>query len=438
VSDWSDTSPAQLPSIFEAMRGLNEVQNMLKNRFDPKKPLLAVLYLRMSSDDQNPRSPQQQRDTIEATIRRLGYPWVIAKAYVDEAISGRYLRRRAGFQEMLRDIRTESVKVDVILVDTFERFGRADELAALRLELYQHHGVLILTADTQFADPTSIPGKAMAAFESLRATEDNRVKAHNVLRGKRDAARQGHWPGGAPPFGYKLHSVMIERHGRQEVDYCILVPDPETAWIIQKLFQEARERGLGCTRLARMLNNDPGIPTKHKPFFDQTVNYWLQQPIYYGELVWEEHATAVVDDRRVIERNPEEEVLRVANFCTPLVSREEWDAVQEIRRARSERTRRARRARQNEGGKQIAAITPGLALTYLLSGLVRCGHCRRSMTVSSSPAYTTRSGETKRYSSYVCPGYIARVCPNGTRVQEPWLREAVIGLIRQRLFPENG
>ena len=94
---------------------------MLRRRFDPLKPLLAVLYLRMSSDDQNPRSPQQQRDTIEAALRRLGYPWVVVDAYADEAVSGRYLRRRAGFQQMLSDIRTGKVKVDVILVDTFER-----------------------------------------------------------------------------------------------------------------------------------------------------------------------------------------------------------------------------------------------------------------------------------------------------------------------------
>src|SRR5262245_12375333 len=320
---------------------------MLKRYFDPRKPVKVILYMRMSSDEQNPRSPQQQRDTIETTVKRLDYPWCIIGVYTDEAISGRYLRKRAGFQRMLRDIRTGKVKVDAILVDTFERFGRADELAALRQELYQHHGVLILTADSQFSDPTSVSGKALAAFESLRSTEENRIKAHNVLRGKRDAARQGHWPGGPPPFGYKLQSVLVDRNGRQEVDHCVLVPDPDTAWIIQLLFALAREKSLGCTRLARMLNRNPDIPAKYKPFYDQTVNYWLQHPIYYGELVWEEHATGVVDDRRVIERNPAEEVIRVHNFCEPLVSREVFDAVQEIRRVRSERTRRARQAKKD-------------------------------------------------------------------------------------------
>ena len=73
---------------------------MLKRQFDPLKQLPVVLYLRMSSDDQNPRSPQQQRDTIEATLQRLGYPWTICNLYTDEGISGRYLRRRTAFQQM--------------------------------------------------------------------------------------------------------------------------------------------------------------------------------------------------------------------------------------------------------------------------------------------------------------------------------------------------
>jgi DNA invertase Pin-like site-specific DNA recombinase len=408
---------------------------MLKRTFNPGLPHRYVTYLRMSTDMQNPRSPQQQRDTIEMVRSRLGHPWVHVADYTDAGVSGRYLSKRPNFQTMLHDIRSGAVLVDLILVDTFERFGRAEELASLRQELCNRHGVLVLTADSQFADPTTVQGKALAAFESLRATEENRVKAHQVLRGKRDAARLGHWPGGSPPFGYKLQSVLTERNGRQEVDYCILVPDPETAWIIRKLFEEAAEKGLGSPRLARMLNADPTIPNRLKPFHDQTVNYWLRQSIYYGELDWEVLSTGVIDDRRVVEKNPSEEVLRVPEFCPPLVPRELWHKVQEVRKARGERVRKARQAKKDTGGKQIAAVTPGVALAYLLSGLVQCGHCNRAMRASSSPTYTTRSGETKRYVTYACPGYAGGVCPNGTRVPEAWLRETVVRLVRERLFP---
>src|SRR5262249_10567464 len=159
----------------------------LKRQVDLGKPLRAALYLRMSSDRQNPRSPEQQRDTIEATVRRLGLPWTIDAVSTDSGVSGKLVRNRPGFQRMLRDIRPGAVVADAILVDPFERFGRGEGLDGPRRGLLLRHGVVVLTADTSFTDPTSTAGRLVSAFEGLRATEENRVKAHNVPRGKRDA-----------------------------------------------------------------------------------------------------------------------------------------------------------------------------------------------------------------------------------------------------------
>ena len=76
-----------------------------------------------------------------------------------------------------------------------------------------------------------------------------------------------------------------------------------------------------------------------------------------------------------------------------------------------------------------------MTLKYLLTGLVRCGHCKRAMNPSSSAPYITKSGEAKRYTAYSCPGSVAGVCQNSTRVPEEWLREVVIDTTRERLFP---
>ncbi len=411
---------------------------MLHRTFDPRKPFRVVLYLRVSTTMQNPRSPDQQRDTIEATIKRLGYPWVIVTVYVDAGISGRYVGKRPEFQRMLRDIRTRAIPVDAILVDTFERFGRAEELAGLRQELHRHHGVVVLTADTSFADPTSTSGQILAACESVRACDDNRVRAHNVLRGKRDMIKMKQWPGGPVPFGYNLRSVLIEVNGRQEVDHSVLVPEPAAAPVITSLFNRAAQTGEGCLRLADWLNADASIPESFKPFTSGGVNDWLGNPIYTGEYVWEQYATGIVDDRRVLEKNPEDRVLRVPGFCEPLVSPEVWDRVQELRCARSAASRKARAAAQ-VSEKQIAPLVPGVALKYPLSGLVVCGLCGLSMSPSSSPEYTLKgTGENKRYTAYHCGRASDRICKNTTRVPELWLREAVLGLVRDRLLPTNG
>jgi DNA invertase Pin-like site-specific DNA recombinase len=408
---------------------------MLRQTFDPNRPHCYVRYARMSSDHQNARSPEQQFDTIDHLIGRLNHPWHHVRDYRDDGISGRYLRKRPGFQQMLHDIQTGAVPVDLILVDTAERLGRLEELTAIRQQLYTRHGVLILTADSHFADPTSVSGKALAMVETLRATEDGRIKAHNVLRGKRDAARSRHWPGGPPPFGYRLDSVLVQRHGRQEVDHCVLVPDPATAWIIRRLFQRAHETGWGTMRLAREFNADPEIPQEHKPFYPDTIGNRLSNPIYYGELLWEEHATGIVNDVRVKQRNAEEDMVRVPDFCEPLVPRELWEAVATLRNTRSAALRRGRQSASHEPAKQITPVVPGRALKYLLSGLIRCGECNRSLRPVPS-GQTSKAG--KRYVYYTCHGMIAGVCHNKKQVREDWLRRVVVARLRDRLFPGPG
>jgi hypothetical protein len=135
-----------------------------------------------------------------------------------------------------------------------------------------------------------------------------------------------------------------------------------------------------------------------------------------------------------VEPNAAEDMLRVPDFCEPLVPRELWLEVQRLREAR--RRRRANHDQKAAASeKQIVAPAPGMTLKYLLSGLVYCNECGLRMTASSSSEYVTKAGEAKRYTSYVCPGYLAGHCANATRVPEDWLRTVVVGKIRERLFP---
>ena len=406
--------------------------------FDPECDYRVALYLRMSSDLQNKRSPAQQQAEIERRLQALNYRWVVTAVYCDEAKSGRLLRQRLNYQRMLRDIRTGGLVVDLIVVDTLERFGRVDELPTIRKQLYEESGVLVVTADSGFADPTSVAGKALGVVETIRATEHGRVLAHNVLRGKLDAIAQKHWPGGKPPFGHSLRSIMKNVNGREEVDYCVLVPDPRKAWIIKLLFETAAKTGWGTTRLAKYLTSNPDIPEEYKPFQPPTIGYWLSQDIYFGELVWPKNATGIVGDRHVRERNSAEQIVRVPDFCEPLVTRALWDEVQHLRRVRRERFEATRNRNAVKTEKQILPPAPGMNLKYLLSGLLFCGECGLRMIASPSSPYTTKAGVLKRYVVFACPSAKAGHCSNKVTVPEEWLREVVVSKLRDRLFPKAG
>ncbi|MBA4107551.1 MAG: hypothetical protein C0485_17580 [Pirellula sp.] len=406
---------------------------MLKRQFNPRVPHVAVKYLRMSDDLQNKRSPEQQSHEIDLTIQRMGYAFNVTKSYRDEAISGRLLRKRAGYQEMMRDIRSGVVQTDLILVDTIERFGRVHELESIRRGLYENHGVLVVAADSNFSDPLSPQGRALAMVENMRASEDGRIKAHNVLRGKRDCAILKHWPGGPAPFGYALKSVMKSVHGRDEVDHCILVPDPSTAAILQSVFAKAAATGWGVTRLARWLNEREDIQPALKPFSSATIGRQLDSTLYFGELTWNVHCTGIVADIRVLERNDETEWQRVPDFCQPLVTKELWMQVQALRELR--RAKLAVTEDVELSAKQIQPSASGMTLNYLLSGLLYCSECGVRMVLSTTQIYVTKAGDNRNYASYRCPAYRAGGCANAVSVPEAWVREEVIAIIRQRLFP---
>lgn len=188
---------------------------MIPPKFDLLKRYRVVIYARMSSDLQNERSIQQQIEQIHGRLRSNGLNWEVVRIYEDSGISGRTERKRPGFQQMMADIRLGRQNVDLIVIDTMERLGRNDQMASTRSMLRDRFGVLIVTADTNFEDPTSASGRTNAMLQEWRSTEENRVKAYQVSRGKSDAVRQGFWPGGPVPFGFKLLLPQSVESGRR-------------------------------------------------------------------------------------------------------------------------------------------------------------------------------------------------------------------------------
>ena len=90
------------------------------------------------------------------------------------------------------------------------------------------------------------------------------------------------------------------------------------------------------------------------------------------------------------------------------------------------------RRKENTEGKLIAPQAPGLTLKYLLTGLIRCGHCNASLRPVPSGR---KSKAGRRYVYYACPRHYDGACNNSRHVPEDRLRRAVITRLRSKLFP---
>jgi DNA invertase Pin-like site-specific DNA recombinase/DNA-binding CsgD family transcriptional regulator len=406
---------------------------MLERKYEPTLPYHFVRYGRMSDPkNQNKRSPDQQFSTIDETIARCKYPWIHAQTYRDDGISGRFLRKRPGFQRMLRDIEAGLIEIDLIVVDTLERLGRAEEIAELRRKLFVEHGVLIVAADNNFCDPTGVVGKAVGMVEQIRSTENTRISRHNVIRGKKDTARRKRWPGGSPPFGHKMKAMVDNSVTPPEV-YHVLEIEPREAAVMKLTFEQAARSGYGAPRMTKWWNANPEIPDDFKPTNPFTMANRLGNIIYTGKLPWGANRTGIVNDTRVIEPNPDGAEI-IADFCEAIVSVELFERVQQLRQVRGAQVKRSRE-KKDATAKFIAPQAPGLALKYPLTGLVRCPECKASMKPMPSGR---RSKSGKRYVYYCCPRHYDGACPNGRYFREDELRDAVFSRLRARLFPPPG
>lgn len=410
---------------------------MISQKVDFTKQLTFVRYGRMSDRNQNPTSPDQQFDNIDRALKRCGYDhWQELGDYRDDGISGRRVRKRTGFTRMLFDVKSGAVSPDLILVDDLDRLGRSEDLPQIRRDLYNKYGVLILDAKSNFEDPNTPQGRIYNSIEEIRAVEEGRTKAHRVMRGKRDAVSRGHWCGGKPPFGYQLEYHSTQANGLSR-PYSKLAPNPATAWIIKSLFAKADETGWGQDRLCHFLNSHPDIPDYLKPFHGSCVGSWLDQEIYTGTMVWPKVATDIISDCRVIEKVSSEDQIRVDDYCEPIIDRSVYERVNQIRKTRGQLRKAALAASSTKCHKQLRARAPGMTLRYLLTGLVRCGHCNRAMVPQSGGRYISKDNEEREYTSYVCPAFITGGCPNGKKIPEKWLRIKVVDAIKSRLFPSE-
>ena len=399
---------------------------MLKRIFDLNKPYTIVLYVRMSDKKQNERSPDQQIAEIKRTIKRLKLPWKIKVVYRDDGVKGALIRKRPQFYRMLNDIYSGAIKVDLIAVDTTERFARAKEMNSIREKLWEENGVLLVTAENNFASPLTPEGKIYAAVEAMRSTEENRIKAHQVLRAKRDTIELGRWPGGPAPRGYRLSKIIgQDEKGNDQFLGSNLVLDSKVVNvdIVREAFRICHKTGKRGSDLAKHLKALPQFREEFKNLTGSTVNNWLENTIYKGVLTWGIYCTGIVNDVRRLERNDEEDVVVKKDFCEAIVDEETWNHVN------LGRERRAKSAGDNGSDKLLTPLAPGFKIKYMLTGLARCACCGSSMNPVSNKSKTGES-----YTYYRCTRTYDDNCDNHAYIHEPWLRGQVVGYITSQLL----
>ncbi|RPE78953.1 MULTISPECIES: recombinase family protein [unclassified Frondihabitans] len=208
----------------------------------------AAIYLRVSTSDQvDNTSLAEQRLVCEAAI--AGHPgWVVAEVYADEGLSGTSDERPA-WRRMLAD--AQAGTVGAVVVAKLDRFARNAGHAIAETDRLQALGIPLLIVKEQI-DMSTPQGRLMRTMLAGFAEMERDVIVSRTVGGQRAKATNGDWPGGKPPFGWRLQDVG--RNARP-------VPDERERHVIGLVYDLLVRKHLTAGQVADRLN-DAGMLTR--------------------------------------------------------------------------------------------------------------------------------------------------------------------------------
>ncbi len=127
----------------------------------------------------------------------------IVGEYSDEGHSGKNVSGRPEFMRMLEDIEDGKDDISYVLVFKLSRFGRNAADVLNSLQLMQDFGVNLICVEDGI-DSSKESGKLMISILSAVTELERENILVQIMKGKRQKAREGKWNGGFAPYGYAL------------------------------------------------------------------------------------------------------------------------------------------------------------------------------------------------------------------------------------------
>lgn len=303
-------------------------------------------YIRVSTDKQEELSPNAQKRLILDYAKKNNIIISSSDIYMENGISGRTASKRPAFQEMIAKAKSKDHPYDVILVWKYSRFARNQEESIVYKSMLKRDNVEVISIsepmiDGPFGSLIERIIEWMDEYYSIRLSGE-------VLRGMTEKALQGGYQSIAP-FGY----TTIGNGNPPEVN-------DSQAKIVRRIYASFLD-GKSYNSIARDINTLGARTISGNPFEARTVKYILENPFYYGKIRWNY-------TKRGRELKDKDEWIITDGRHKPLISENEWNAVQERIRSVSLPYKR----------RDIASCK------HWLSGIIKCSSCGATLGYNSS------------------------------------------------------
>ena len=360
--------------------------------------LNVVSYARFSSDGQREESIEAQNRAIDKFIEQNGY--ALLRRFADRGISGT-TDNRPEFLKMIDFAKTN--KVDAIIVHKLDRFARNRADSAIYRQELSKFGVKLISVLENFDDsPESII--LQSVIEGYNEYYSQNLR-REVMKGLKENALTCRFTGGIPCLGYDIDKNTLK--------YVVNSFEAEAVKLIFKMYIE----GEGYSSIINELNRN-GFKTNRGGTFGKNSLYdILRNEKYTGVYIYNKsvHPDASGKFNRHASKS-EEDIIRIEGGIPQIISKEDFEKVQQKMNERSRRTA-SYKAKQE----------------YLLSGKIICGECGSTYAGNSRRA----GGKNPLYISYNCTKKNGKVKCKNTGIRREYIENIILERLSGAVFNEK-
>ena len=370
------------------------------------KLLRAAAYCRVSTDD------EEQKTSYEAQI---GYytekinknpEWQMAGIFADEGISGTQAKKRPEFLKMIRLCRQR--KIDIILTKSLSRFARntVDSLKYIR-EL-RELGIAVIS-EKENINTLTAESEMLITIMSCFAQAESESISKNVSWGVRQSFKNGNVP-------MQYARLLGYRKGKNDAPEIV----PDEAEVVREIYRCYLD-GMSMNLIADRLN-EKGLTTKGNgsPYRKAVIQRILTNEKYTGDALLQKTYVTDCITKKTRKNNGELPMYLVKNHHEPIISRADFNRVQEEMARRSAKRAIADKLTKTEQGKYSAK--------YALSELLICGECGEHYR---RVTWTAKGFKEIKWRCVSRIQYGKKKCHSSPTVDEQALHRAIISAINE-------
>ena len=281
-----------------------------------------VVYARVSTEHEAQISALENQVQYYDEILKRHPDWILVDRYIDEGITGTSINKRKNFIRMMKEAKTG--RFDLIITREVSRFARNIVDTLQQTRLLKTYGVEVWFTEDNIWTLNDEDGELRLSIMATLAQNESKKISQRVKAGQMISFKNGILYGNGNILGY-------DRVGDQ------LIVNKEQAETVRRIFQLYLE-GNGVRKIRDIMEKEHRLTSSGLTNWQAgNINRVLGNSFYCGRIEYRKQYVPDYLIQKKVNNHGEVERVYIRGTHEPIISEEDFDRAQELKKERSTR-----------------------------------------------------------------------------------------------------